>query len=145
MIKNIITGLAETYNTTNPFEICDLLNIKIIYSNLGNEIKGFFQRTKEGYEIIHINTNLDENERKYICAHELGHAVMHTNLSIGFFIENTLQIKDKYEVQADKFAADLLMPDKLDPEIANFNIEQLSSYFRVPRELIEYKFLKGVD
>lgn len=87
MIKDIVSGLIETYNTTNPFELCDFLNIKIIQSNLGNEIKGFFQRTPEEYEIIHINTQLSCNESKYICAHELGHAIMHTDISIRFLLK----------------------------------------------------------
>lgn len=141
MLENIITGLIEMYQTNNPFEICDFLNIKIIRSNLGSEIKGFFQRTIEGYEIIHINSELNDNESKYICAHELGHAILHTDLSLQFFIENSLLIKNKYEIQADKFAAELLIPDDLESYyIDGMCIEQLSCYFGVPKDLVEYKF-----
>lgn len=142
MIKDIVTGLVETYNTNNPFEICDYLGIKIIRSNLGNEINGFFQRTKDGYEIIHLNLKLNDNESNYTCAHELGHAIMHTDLSIGFFIENRLQVKNRYEIQADNFAAELLLPNILSCEYTDMNIEQLSSYFGVPIDLISYKYRK---
>ncbi len=147
MLKNITAGLIEMYQTNNPFELCDYLNIKIIRSNLGSEIKGFFQRTVEGYEIIHINSKLNDNESKYICAHELGHAIMHTDLSLQFFIENPLQIKSKYEIQADKFAAELLIPDNLESyecELEGMTAEELGCYFGVPKELIEYKFGKEV-
>lgn len=141
MFKNITVGLIEMYQTNNPFELCDYLNIKIIRSNLGSEIKGFFQRTPNGYEIIHINSELNDNESKYICAHELGHAIMHTDLSLQFFIENPLQIKNKYEIQADKFAAELLIPDNLEScELEGMTIEQLGYYYKVPKELIKYKF-----
>lgn len=140
MINDIIIGLIEMYKTKDPFELCDYLKIKIIKSDLGIEIKGFFQRTLEGYEIIHINSNLLDADMRYICAHELGHAILHTNLSIGFFIENNLQIKNKFEIQADKFASQLLLPNKLDYECSNMDIEQLSSYLGVPTNLIKYKY-----
>lgn len=141
MIKDIVNGLIETYKTSNPFEICDCLNIKIICSNLGNEIKGFFQRTQNGYEIIHINSVLNGYDSKYICAHELGHAIMHTDVSVRFFVENSLLIKNKYEIQADRFAAELLVPDAQDmSEIKDMNTFQLSLYYGVPEQLIKYKF-----
>lgn len=144
MLENIITGLIEMYQTNNPFEICDFLNIKIIRSNLGSEIKGFFQRSIEGYEIIHINSELNDNESKYICAHELGHAILHTDLSLQFFIENSLLIKNKYEIQADEFASELLIPDNLEScYFENMSTEQLSCYFGVPKKLIQYKFNKN--
>ncbi len=140
-IKDIASGLFETYGTFNPFELCLYLDIKVIKSNLGNEIKGFFQRTPEGYEIIHINSEIDEHEIKYICAHELGHAILHTDMSLGFFIENRMQIKNRYEIQADKFAAELLIDaDIIDQLNTDLNIEQLSSILCVPEKLIKYKF-----
>lgn len=141
MIKDIVNGLFETYGTINPFELCCNLGIKVIKSNLGKEIKGFFQRTEEGYEIIHINSEIPEEEMKYICAHELGHAILHTDMAISFFIENSLQIKKKYEIQADKFAAELLLYD-LESDaccISEMTTAQLSAYFCVPESLIELK------
>lgn len=140
-IKEIVAGIFETYGTSNPFELCEYLDIKIIRSNLGNEIKGFFQRTTEGYEIIHINSELDEHEVKYICAHELGHAILHTDMSLSFFIENSMQVKNRYEIQADRFAAELLITPAINEHIySELNIEQLSSSLCIPEKLIRYKF-----
>ncbi|SKB00050.1 protein of unknown function [Caloramator quimbayensis] len=142
MIVDIVNGLLETYGTLNPFELCDYMDIKIIYSNLGEEIKGFFQRTPNNYEIIHLNSDLVPEEKKYICAHELGHAILHTDLSMSFFIENALQVKNKYEIQADKFAAELLLYDiESNYEINGLTISQLSSYYGVPEHIIEMKIL----
>ncbi|OAA93048.1 ImmA/IrrE family metallo-endopeptidase [Clostridium coskatii] len=140
MIKTIVSRLIKTYGTNNPFELCDFLGIKIMKSDLGNEIKGFFQRTANGYSIVHLNNNLNNNEIKYVCSHELGHAVIHPDLSIRFFMINKLQVKTKYEIQADKFAAELLLPNRLDCEYKNMNVSQLSSCFSVPKELINYRY-----
>lgn len=140
LVKDIVCGLVETYSTSCPFELCQCLGIKIIKSNLGCEIRGFFQRTPQGYEFIHINSEINPAEMKYICAHELGHAILHTDLSLGFFIENTLQVKNKYEVQADKFAAELLVNIDLTEVTETINIQQLSSILCVPAKLIKYKY-----
>lgn len=141
-IKDIVVGLFETYGTLDAFELCSCLGIKIIKSDLGSDIKGFFQRTPSGFEIIHINSEIDENEMKYICAHELGHALLHTDLSVSFFIENTLQVKNSFEIQADKFAAEILLKD-LDLEnhlYEEMSADQLSSLLCVPKKLIKYKY-----
>ena len=140
-IKDTVSRLLENYGTLNPFELCECLNIKILKSDLGNEIKGFFQRTPQGYELIHINSGIDEYEMKYICAHELGHAILHTSMSLGFFIENSMQVKNRYEIQADKFAAEILIDYEInDQGYSELNIEQISSTICVPSKLIKYKF-----
>jgi len=140
-IKGIVLSLLETYGTLNPFELCDRMNITILKSKLGNEIKGFFHRTPDGYEVIHINSSIDESEMKYICAHELGHAILHKSLSLGFFNSNSMQIINKYEIQADKFAAEILIDHEVyDNEYSELNIDQISSSICVPSKLIKYKF-----
>lgn len=142
LIKYIVDGLLEKYKTNNPYELCDCLEIKVIFHPLGNKMNGFLQRTYDGYEIIHINDCLDENLRRYTCAHELGHAIMQPDLSISFFFNNPLLNKNKAEIEADKFAAELLINNnEIDFDIVeNFSIEQLSSYLKLPQKLVKYKF-----
>lgn len=140
-IEQAVAGLYDSYDTLDPFELCSCLEIKIIESNLGDDINGFFQRTEDGCEIVHINSEIDEIIKKYICAHELGHAVLHTEVSMKLFIENKLQIKNKFEIQADKFAAELLLNRALEDYICeDLSADQLSSLLCVPKKLIKYKF-----
>ena len=142
MIKDIANGLFEQYNTNNPFEICDYLGITVLKHNMGSKLYGFFQRTEDNIEILHINNTLDEYMQKYICAHELAHAILHVNLSIAFFINNPLMVKGRYEIEADRFAAELLINDN-DIDLTYINgmtIEQIAAYYRVPKEIIELKF-----
>lgn len=141
MINEIVNGLIEQYETSNPFELCQCLEIKVFFEDLGKKINGYFQRTADSFEIIHINSNLDFYMQRYICAHELGHAILQPDISISFFIEHPLMIKSKYEIQADKFAAELLISNNVNLcDIENMNIEQLSSYFKVPEKLLRLKF-----
>ncbi|MPQ44592.1 ImmA/IrrE family metallo-endopeptidase [Clostridium tarantellae] len=142
MIKEVVADLVNSHKTNDPLELCELLNIKIMISDLGNEIKGFFQRTPNGFKIIHLNSTLDTKESKYILAHELGHAILHTHLSIGLFLENNLLIKNKYENEADKFAAELLIDDHIirDVEFSELNVEQICSSLEIPVKLMKLKF-----
>lgn len=133
-------GLIDIYMTCNPFELCENIEIKLIKSDLGYEFKSFFQRTDDGYEIIHINSKLPEEEMKYICAHELGHAILHTKLAISFFIENSLQVKNKFEIEADRFAAELLIDNIDGIECSELNIQQICSFLCIPVKLMNYKF-----
>lgn len=79
---------------------------------------------------------------KYILAHELGHAILHTNLSIMLFIENKNLIKNRYENEADKFAAELLLLDKNIDKVAfsEMNIEQIAKTLYIPEKLIKLKY-----
>ncbi|MGV3026088.1 ImmA/IrrE family metallo-endopeptidase [Clostridium thermobutyricum] len=142
MIKNSVNSLIKKYKTSDPLELCEALNIHIIKSYLGQEIKGLFQRTPNGFNIIHLNTNLSYEESKYILAHELGHAILHTNLSITLFIENKHLIKNKFEREADKFAAELLIPDKLiqNAEYSELNLEQICKSLCIPLKLMKLKY-----
>lgn len=135
---SIITSFLYVYQIGYTTEYPD---IKLITSDLGDEIKGFFQRTETGYEIININLRLAEEEKKYIYAHELDHTLLHTEMSISFFIENSLQLKNKYEIEGDKFATELLIGDNInDIDYSELNVEQICSSLCVLVKLMKYKF-----
>lgn len=138
-IIEISDGLKELYETTDPFTLCKLLDIKVLETNLGDNILGFFQRLY-GEEIIYLNNNIDNDRQKeYVCFHELGHVVCHPELSI-CFLEKTLCIPNRYELQADIFAAYFLIPDIDLFEIENMTVAQISSYLNVPEKLVELRF-----
>lgn len=140
MIKDIIQGLLEMYKTRDPFELCSYLDIIVCKHSIGEKIKGFFQKTPDNTEIIHINSDLDEYTQKYVCAHELGHAILDPSASIRFFINNPLQIKNKSEIKMDKFAAELLIEDNIMKKYPNMTIEQISAAEYIPIKLIKLKF-----
>ncbi|KNF08522.1 hypothetical protein CLPU_6c00080 [Gottschalkia purinilytica] len=140
MIKNIVDGLIELSGTRNPFEICNFLGIQVLIHDLGSQILGFFQKTKDGTEILHINSRLDDIKRKYICSHELGHAILEPDLNISFFIENPLVVKSKHEIKADKFAAELLIHDNLLESYEGFTLEQIAIAENINKELLNLKF-----
>lgn len=141
-IKGIVFNLIKKYNTSNVYELCDYLNITIKRDKLGS-IKGYFLNIYNDMFII-LNENIKEWEEPIVIAHELGHIILHKDSNICFLKNYTFCITDKYENEANEFAAHLLISDE---ELNNFasiydyvTIEQLACYFKVPPELIEYKY-----
>ena len=138
-IKEIVLGLKDLYDTNDPFQLCNFLDIIVLINDLGDELSGFFQRTNNGTEILHINNRLDDYQRRYVCSHELGHAILQPDMSISFFIENPLLIQNKYEIEADTFTAELLLDDDIFTKYEGFTIEQIALSENVPTRLIKLK------
>ena len=139
-IRKEIEKLYKKYKTKDPKELCSYLDIKIIYENLGS-INGYFQSSCR-IKIIHLNTNLEENFSRFVLAHELGHAILHEKLNLMFLETNTFDLKDKYERQANIFAAELLLDDTLKNIYyeSNCTVNEIACIEKVPVELVKYKF-----
>ncbi|MEA0563317.1 ImmA/IrrE family metallo-endopeptidase [Lysinibacillus irui] len=142
-IKKKVEYLFKKYNTRNPFTLANYLNIEIFYWDLPPDIKGFYQYEKRN-RFIFINSNLSFEEQLIVCAHELGHAVLHTKLNTPFMRANTLFSINKVEIQANTFAAYLLIPDEnLFDSHNQMTLYDIAALYNVPLELVELKF-KGL-
>jgi Zn-dependent peptidase ImmA (M78 family) len=136
-ISNIIRRLVKKYKTKDPFQLCSHLGYKVMEEPLGN-INGFYQSCIRN-KIIHINSDLEYRKKLFICAHELGHALLHSKLNILFLEKGTLCNKNKYEVEADKFASQLMIPDNIFSQYEGYSIHQISKFEGIPQHLLELK------
>ncbi|MSU01795.1 ImmA/IrrE family metallo-endopeptidase [Tissierella pigra] len=140
-IKEIVEGLIEVYKTRNVYEIIEILDIKLIRKEMRPGIKGRFLRDLFYNEYIYISNELSDEEEKVVIAHELGHAILHTNLNSSYYTENHLLNKDKIEYQANKFAAELLISNNIDfSTYDSMTIKEMSCILGVSERLIELKF-----
>jgi len=140
IIDKKVSQLKKKYHTKDPFELCEYLEIKILYENLGKNINGFFQAAPRN-KIIHININLDEYSRYFTCSHELGHALFHNKLNILFLEKNTFVIKSKLENEADYFSANLAIDDNdlKSDSFESMTVEQIAAQLNVPIELLKLR------
>lgn len=114
----------KKHRTNNPFEIAKNRNIIIRYFPLGQTL-GFYMKNVR-HQVISINNDINDQLKKFVCAHELGHAILHPNENTPFLSKNTLISKDKIETQANFFAVRLLLYDK--------NLEDYETKYDILRE-----------
>jgi Zn-dependent peptidase ImmA (M78 family) len=98
-----------------------LLNAEIVLQPFTGEISGIVYRNKNGSAVIGVNSSHPTQRQRFTIAHEIGHLLLHTdtklhvdkNFPIG--LRNGISSKsvDGNEIEANQFAAALLMPSDL--------------------------------
>lgn len=136
-IKKAANTLAKKYRTRNPFEMVQGMNVILIQEPLVG-IKGFYQYYKRN-NLIYIDPNLPEIGQVETLAHEIGHMVLHKGINRIFMESYTGLNTSKYEIEADTFAAELLISDDVILEFQRYTIEQISRYLGYAKRLIQAK------
>ncbi len=106
-IAALAERLAQEQETRDPFAICRALDIPVIFTVLPDGVKGFFHRILDT-KLIYLNNRLSEEEQELVCAHELGHALLHTNLNFFFVSQGTHLSCGRLEREANLFCAQLV-------------------------------------
>ena len=135
MKTNDIIALArdirDTWNTNNPYEIAERLGITVLFRK--SNVKNFTAQTIKmtGYPtIISINDAYTEFSKKILCAHELGHALLHEDC-LNYFAVTNKNVTTNVEKEANLFAIALLTDYNIDEQLpiplANMNNYLLKS------------------
>ena len=137
-IKTEVDKLVQRYKTRDVYELIDKLNIILLKVPLHPSVNGLYQYFKRN-KIIYLNNGLDSIMERHVLAHELGHAILHTKTNITYLESNTFYSKEKIEIAANTFAAELLIKDSLFDEYKNHTIEEMAAIENLPIELIKIK------
>ena len=89
-IRQEVSRLKMKYQTDDPYEICEYLDIQVMDRPMGKSprsCKGFFLVSSR-CKLIVINSDLPDSIQRIIIAHELGHAVLHSDSAINTFHES---------------------------------------------------------
>ena len=119
MNQNIFDTIL-TYTSKAPVDVFGLANalgIEVTEKFLDDERSGCIEKGQNGY-IITVNKSHSPARQRFTVAHELGHYIFHGDLIEQGTIKDDKLYRDArvggiHEAQANKFAANLLMPDKL--------------------------------
>lgn len=136
-VKNIAAKLRRKYKTQDPYQLADALDIIVQYGDLG-KVRGFYLYDSR-IKLICLNNNLPEYIERFVLSHEIGHAVMHRQ-SCTPFLQSTYLSVDRLEIEANKFAVELVMPDEDIMEHWEFTIDEWAMFYGLPREIIELRF-----
>jgi Zn-dependent peptidase ImmA (M78 family) len=139
VIKEIVRQLIKKHKSNDPFQIAKEKNIIILFAELGDTL-GFYSSYKR-VQFIHLNNQLDEMMQRFVCAHELGHAVLHPKSNTPFLRANTLFSVEKLELEANTFAVELLLPDEIISQYKNtdLTIYDVAEIHSIPKELVYLK------
>jgi len=141
--KNIharVKHLVQKYETRDPLRLAKYLNIHVVHKEYSPHTKGYYIKAIRNKFIV-VNSTLDEYSQRIVLAHELGHAILHSSEPIYFIREYTLFPVGPYEIEANKFAAELLIDDYEIKEMRYQPISYIASTLGVNEELVEYKIL----
>lgn len=136
-IRKLANSLAKKYRSRNPFEIIQGMNAILVFAPLIN-VRGFYQYFQRN-NIIYIDDHLPEHEQKFVCAHELGHMLMHRKENAVFMDAKTYLKTTPYETEADKFAVELLVPNEIILENRQGTTKQISRLTGYSEELIRLR------
>lgn len=108
--------------------------------------------------VIGVNSLHSQKRQRFTMAHELGHYILHRSTSNVFFDESLLFFRNqkssegtkRQEIEANNFAAELLMPEpairqRLEEPIDAFNedeVDNLASEFRVSAQALTIRLTK---
>ena len=139
-VRKKALAYRRKFNTSDPFELANALGIEVMTCDIGSRL-GCYMYLKRS-KCIWINENLEENEKLFVMAHELGHAILHPKENCYFIKHKTLFLNSRKELEANTFAINLLVPDDLITEYMRYQectIDQLARILGYQKELIELR------
>ena len=143
-IPALVRELTDKFKTNNPLELCRCLNIAVIYAELPQNINGFFSNSG-GKKCVFLNKSLDKRKAQFCCAHELGHALLHDNLNSVFLSSDTYFCQQRFENQADTFAAFLLFDDAkiLYNRLGLDTADDIKRYYNIDERIFALRYEKN--
>ena len=112
----IPSKLISRYGTRDPFRICREKGIEVMFRDDFTGQKGAFSLMLN-VPFIFINNNLSDEMKRIVCAHELGHAMLHRKLcrqkkNQTIYEYEIFDIRNSTEYEANIFAANLLIDER---------------------------------
>lgn len=91
--------------------VCDLMGVTVFRSQLGSDLTqtvsgAFFNHPRVGFSIL-VNLEMTTGRRRFTVAHELAHALFHSD-QVPYVVSSAF--KDAREKFADTFGGEFLMP-----------------------------------
>ena len=110
-IYALVTQIIKQNGTRDPFEIADCMGIYVKVADIGRQ-QGFF-RFIDDVPCIFISSKLNMFQRILVCAHELGHYFLHSDIAKESVLREfeMFNMKDVIEHEANVFAAELLLDE----------------------------------
>jgi Zn-dependent peptidase ImmA (M78 family) len=134
-------NIIKRFQYKTPVDVVAIANefgIEIFTSDFGGQPYAGKIEKKDGKYFIYVNVKDPYKRQRFTIAHELAHFILHKHLFENrALIDNELYrsgLNNEYETEANKLAADILMPWHLINSAMNENIRtipELAKRFQV--------------
>ena len=140
----------------NVQAVAERLGAKVVFDELDDDVSGFLLREKS-IATIAVNSQHHPNRQRFTVAHECGHLALHAGKGDGLWVDkayapilfrdSTSSTGDQLaEIQANQFAAGLLMPEQLLREhvtnnLNDLDISRLAMRFRVSEQAMTLRLV----
>lgn len=144
---------------TAPIDIEGLakrLGARVVFDDLDDDVSGFLLREKN-VSTIAVNQSQHPNRQRFTIAHECGHLVLHANKGDQLWVDKTFSPvfyrntdsssgEKFHEIQANQFAAGVLMPEELlreqlKGEVTDMDILRLALKFKVSEQAMTLRLV----
>ena len=150
----LIKRLNVTKAPIDVEAIAKSLGISVNYEKLDSDVSGVML-LENGKAKVAINQSQHRNRQRFTLAHEIGHLLLHAKGDRVFvdrrFFRNAASSKGELreEIQANAFAASLLMPSALvdkyidaDDGITDIDVFRLATRFEVSEQAMTLRLVK---
>ena len=134
LLIDLVKSLYRKYGTANPFLIAQGLKIKVLTVPLEG-VRGYYHYFRRNH-FIYLADSLEEPQRTFICAHELGHYFLHSRINTVIMDRYTFCPKNKFENEANGFAVALLTYDLDSFEYEDLPRDRILLRLGVPLEIV---------
>ena len=137
-VRKKALAYKRKFNTSDPFKLARALGIEVMICDISSRL-GCYMYLKRS-KCIWINESLEGNERTFVMAHEVGHAILHPKENC-YFLRNQTLLNTKIEREANTFAVEFLIPDDviLEAKANGYTVDQLSRILGYEKDLIELR------
>lgn len=142
-------NLIRSYQLKAPVQvvpIAEVFELEVYRANgWPDDISGMIKRGKSGKYQIYVNAKHHVNRRRFTIAHEIAHFICHKDFIGDGIVDDALyrsKLSNRLEAEANRFAADILMPwHLLVPSIneGNDDIEVLAEMFGVSKSAMSIR------
>jgi Zn-dependent peptidase ImmA (M78 family) len=160
--KKIDKGTTELLHKLNLFRapidveaVATHLGAELVFDELEDDVSGFLLR-ENGTSTIAVNKLHHPNRQRFTLAHECGHLSLHADKGDRLWLDRALFFRDANsssgdqlaEIEANQFAAGLLMPEDLVLEsigrgqaISEFDVVRLAMRFEVSERAMTFRLV----
>ncbi|CAN5446895.1 hypothetical protein BH10ACT10_BH10ACT10_02310 [soil metagenome] len=154
--RNLLREVGQAGPPVDVEAIAEHLGIRVVKTKMDDDVSGMLIREADTVT-VGLNSGQALNRRRFTLAHEIGHLRLHRGralildsaIRVNYRDAQSARATDREEMEANRFAAELLMPahmvmdavTRLGPGQIDYVKTKLADQFAVSPEAIGYRLV----